>query len=272
MGPLGVRIEPLGRPRLPKRDAVFREQAERWSKPASICSILETFSDLNEMREAIFAAREAAGEEMVIVAHVTIDDFGNLPGGTTPETFTRKLDEWPARRDRAQLLGRPEGHARNHRADDAHSTKPMSAMPNAGLPAAVEGRNIYLCSPEYMAQYARRLLWAGVRIVGGCCGTTRRAHQADPRRSALAAAAAAQETDRHRGEPQAKPQALPPVPVREKSQAGREAGRGQIRLLRGDSAAARRGCVQRNRRRAPVRRSMASIASTCPTARAPARA
>ena len=45
-------------------------------------------------------------------------------------------------------------------------------MPNAGLPTRVEGRNIYLCSPEYMAQYARRLLWAGVKIVGGCCGTT----------------------------------------------------------------------------------------------------
>jgi hypothetical protein len=52
------------------------------------------------------------------------------------------------------------------------SSKPMSAMPNAGLPMRVEGRNIYLCSPEYMAQYARRMLWAGVKIIGGCCGTT----------------------------------------------------------------------------------------------------
>src|ERR1700760_4495141 len=53
-----------------------------------------------------------------------------------------------------------------------HPTKPLTAMPNAGVPQRVEGRNIYLCSPEYMAQYARRFLWAGVRIVGGCCGTT----------------------------------------------------------------------------------------------------
>src|SRR5260370_18623535 len=50
--------------------------------------------------------------------------------------------------------------------------KPMSAMPNAGLPQRVEGRAIYLCSPEYMSQYARRLLWAGVKVIGGCCGTT----------------------------------------------------------------------------------------------------
>ena len=53
-----------------------------------------------------------------------------------------------------------------------YATKPLSAMPNAGLPMRVEGRNIYLCSPEYMAQYARRLLWAGVKMIGGCCGTT----------------------------------------------------------------------------------------------------
>ena len=53
-----------------------------------------------------------------------------------------------------------------------YSSKPMSVMPNAGVPQRVEGRNIYLCSPEYMAQYARRMLWAGVKIIGGCCGTT----------------------------------------------------------------------------------------------------
>src|SRR5260370_41961873 len=53
-----------------------------------------------------------------------------------------------------------------------YSRKPASAMPNAGLPSVVEGRNIYLCSPEYMAQYARRFMLAGVKIVGGCCGTT----------------------------------------------------------------------------------------------------
>jgi homocysteine S-methyltransferase len=52
------------------------------------------------------------------------------------------------------------------------TTKPLSAMPNAGLPTSVEGRNLYLCTPEYMAQYARRMLQAGARIVGGCCGTT----------------------------------------------------------------------------------------------------
>ena len=54
----------------------------------------------------------------------------------------------------------------------AATTLPLAAMPNAGMPRAVEGRNIYLCSPEYMASFARKAIAAGVQIVGGCCGTT----------------------------------------------------------------------------------------------------
>ena len=49
---------------------------------------------------------------------------------------------------------------------------PLAAMPNAGMPRAIEGRNIYLCSPEYMASFARKAIAAGAQIVGGCCGTT----------------------------------------------------------------------------------------------------
>ena len=52
------------------------------------------------------------------------------------------------------------------------TTRKLSAMPNAGLPRTVEGRNFYLCSPEYMASYARRFIQTGARLVGGCCGTT----------------------------------------------------------------------------------------------------
>src|SRR6185437_807156 len=54
----------------------------------------------------------------------------------------------------------------------ALTSLPLAAQPNAGMPRSVEGRNIYLCSPEYMASYARKFVAAGVRLVGGCCGTT----------------------------------------------------------------------------------------------------
>src|SRR5260370_16479543 len=95
--------------------------------------------------------------------------------------------------------------------------KPMSAMPNAGLPQRVEGRAIYLCSPEYMAQYARRMLWAGVKIIGGCCGTTpdhiklirSETRSLQPLQKKLSITVE---------EPKVKAQAMTPVPMPEKSQ------------------------------------------------------
>src|ERR1700733_13300561 len=76
------------------------------------------------------------------------------------------------RNSRAALVPGPPTNLKTIEKMVAWTTKPLSAIPNAGPPATVEGRNIYLCSPEYMAQYARRFLQAGVRMIGGCCGTT----------------------------------------------------------------------------------------------------
>ena len=134
--------------------------------------ILETFYDLSELREAIFAAREAAGPEMVIMAQVTVEDDGTLRDGTATGIFTRSLNEWPVDVIGVNCSAGPKVALETIEKMAAFTTKPLSAMPNAGLPANVEGRNIYLCSPEYMAQYARRFLQAGVRVIGGCCGTT----------------------------------------------------------------------------------------------------
>src|SRR5271170_4472526 len=172
MGPLGVRIEPLGSISFAEARATFREQAEALIEAGVDLLILETFYDLNEIREAIFAAREVAGSDMVIIAHVTIDDSGNMPDGTEPETYTSKLNEWPADVIGLNCSVGPKATLDTIERMMRYSKKPMSAMPNAGLPSVVEGRKIYLCSPEYMAQYARRFLWAGVKIIGGCCGTT----------------------------------------------------------------------------------------------------
>jgi methionine synthase I (cobalamin-dependent)/5,10-methylenetetrahydrofolate reductase len=172
MGPLGVRIEPLGPTSFAEARDIFREQAEALVEAGVDLLILETFYDLNEAREAIYAAREAAGPEMVIVAHVTIDDTGNMRDGASPESFTPRLDEWPADVIGLNCSIGPKVTFETIERMSRLTSKPLSAMPNAGLPVSVDGRNMYLCSPEYMAQYARRFLWAGVRIVGGCCGTT----------------------------------------------------------------------------------------------------
>src|SRR5580692_6882705 len=72
----------------------------------------------------------------------------------------------------SELLDRPGHGVTAIEAMRAATTLPLAAMPNAGMPRAIEGRNIYLCSPEYMASFARKAIAAGVQIVGGCCGTT----------------------------------------------------------------------------------------------------
>jgi methionine synthase / methylenetetrahydrofolate reductase(NADPH) len=172
MGPLGAHIEPLGPISYAEARSVFREQAETLLEAGADLLLLETFSSIEELREAIFAVREAAGPDVVIVAQVVIDDDGNLRDGTDTEAFTRLLDEWPADVIGCNCSAGPKVTLETIEKMAQHSKKPMSAMPNAGHPARVEGRNLYLCSPEYMAQYARRFIQAGVRIVGGCCGTT----------------------------------------------------------------------------------------------------
>jgi len=219
VGPLGVRIEPLGRTSFAEARAAFREQTEALVEAGVDLLILETFGNLDELREAVTAARETAGDELAVIAQVTIDDFGHLPGGADPETFTREIDSWPVDVIGLNCSVGPKATLETIERMLPLSGKPMSAMPNAGLPMRIEGRNMYLCSPEYMAQYARRLLWAGVKIVGGCCGTTpehiklirSETRSLQPGTKALAVTVE---------EPASKAQALPPVPVAEKSKLG----------------------------------------------------
>jgi len=172
VGPLGVRIEPLGPTSFEEARALFREQIQALLEAGADLIILETFTVLSELREAIFAAREVGGDALPLVAQVTIDDLGNMPDGTSTESFAKRLDEWPVDVAGCNCSAGPKVMLETIEKMKQHTSKPLSAMPNAGHPATVEGRQIYLCSPEYMAQYARRFLWAGVRIIGGCCGTT----------------------------------------------------------------------------------------------------
>ncbi|MBM3727748.1 MAG: bifunctional homocysteine S-methyltransferase/methylenetetrahydrofolate reductase [Acidobacteria bacterium] len=219
MGPLGARIEPLGGVTFAEAREVFREQAAALVSAGVDLLILETFYDLNEVREAIAAVREVAGPEMVVCAQVTITDDGNMRNGASTETFTRRLDEWPVDIIGLNCSAGPKVMLDTVERMTAFTHKPLSAMPNAGHPAWVEGRQIYLCSPEYMSQYARRFLWAGVRLLGGCCGTTP-SHIKEMRsevrslQPGLAPARVVVE------ESPAKPKAMPKTPVEEKSGLG----------------------------------------------------
>ena len=231
MGPLGAPIEPLGPISFAEARGIFREQAEALVGAGVDLLILETFYELDELREAILAAREVAGPEMVIVAQVTVDDEGNLRDGTSTARFTESLNQWPVDVIGVNCSAGPKVVLETVEKMLHHTTKPLSAMPNAGLPKRVEGRNIYLSSPEYMAQYSRRFLQAGVRMVGGCCGTTpehikeicSEARSLQPvRRTTMAASTVVIEE----GKPEIK--RLPRVPAGQKSQLGEKLAAGKF--------------------------------------------
>src|SRR6516225_7803525 len=171
VGPLGVRIEPLGKTAREEARTAFREQIAALAEGGVDLLVLETFGYLEELHQAILAAREAAPNTQV-VAQVTIDEDGNCLDGADPETFAARLEEWGADVIGCNCSVGPVAMLEAIEQVRAVTAKPLSAQPNAGIPRSVEGRNIYLCSPEYMASYTRKFAAAGVKLVGGCCGTT----------------------------------------------------------------------------------------------------
>jgi homocysteine S-methyltransferase len=171
VGPLGVRLEPLGKTGLDEARAAFAEQIAALAAAGVDLLSIETMPALNEAREALAAARETAPELPVLVM-VTVDDDGNCLDGSSPAHAAALLTEWGAGAIGVNCSTGPTMVLTAIEAMRAATTLPLAAMPNAGMPRAVEGRNIYLCSPEYMASFARKAIQAGVQIVGGCCGTT----------------------------------------------------------------------------------------------------
>ncbi len=171
VGPLGVRLEPLGKTGLDEARAAFVEQIRALVTAGVDMLIVETMPALNEAHEALLAAEEAAPGLPVLVM-VTVDDEGNCLDGSSPEQAAALLTEWGAHALGVNCSTGPSTVLTAVEAMRAATTLPLAAMPNAGLPRAVEGRNIYLCSPEYMAGFARKAIAAGAQMVGGCCGTT----------------------------------------------------------------------------------------------------
>jgi methionine synthase I (cobalamin-dependent)/5,10-methylenetetrahydrofolate reductase len=170
MGPLGIRIEPWGKVGVDEAQEYFREQAGALAAAGVDLFIIETFRDLNEIRAAVAAVRAVCA--LPVVAQMTTEEDGSSLDGTPPEEFAPALEATGADLiglncsvGPAPLLESIERMAGVTRAR-------LSVQPNAGKPRDIEGRTIYLSSPEYMASYARRFIQKGVRLVGGCCGTT----------------------------------------------------------------------------------------------------
>src|SRR5437660_1758459 len=171
IGPLGIRIEPWGKTGIDEAQAYFREQAEALAEGGVDLFVLETFRDLNEIGAALAAVRSVSAT-IPIVAQMTTEEDGSTLDGTPPERFAPELE-----RRGADVIGvncsvGPAPMLETIERIASVTKVRLAAQPNAGKPRDVEGRNIYLCSPEYMATYARRFIQHRVRLVGGCCGTT----------------------------------------------------------------------------------------------------
>ena len=171
VGPLGVRLEPLGKTSLVEARAAFSEQIRALAAGGVDMLLIETVSALNEAEQAILAAREVA-PSLPILVMVTVDEDANCLDGSSPETAAARLTEWGADAIGCNCSVGPATVLTAIECMAAATDLPLIAMPNAGMPREVDGRNIYLCSPEYMASFARKLIKAGVQFVGGCCGTT----------------------------------------------------------------------------------------------------
>lgn len=169
-GPLGIRIEPWGPTSREEAQGYFGRQVDGLLAGGVDGFLLETFQDLGELRQALLAIRERSS--LPVMAQFTVEEGGRTAYGTGIEAAVRDLEEWGVDAIGLNCSVGPieilEGVERIAELTDL----PLSAQPNAGLPRAVEGRKIYMASPEYMARYARRMAEAGVRFLGGCCGTT----------------------------------------------------------------------------------------------------
>jgi methionine synthase / methylenetetrahydrofolate reductase(NADPH) len=171
VGPLGVRLEPLGKTGLDEARAVFAEQIRSLAQNGVDFLSIETMPALGEAHQALIAALETAPDLPVLVM-VTVDDESNCLDGSSPEQAAALLTEWGASAVGVNCSTGPSSVLTALEAMRRATNLPLAAMPNAGMPRAVEGRNIYLCSPEFMGSFARKAVAAGAQLVGGCCGTT----------------------------------------------------------------------------------------------------
>jgi methionine synthase I (cobalamin-dependent)/5,10-methylenetetrahydrofolate reductase len=171
IGPLGVRIAPFGRVQPEEAQAAFAEQIAVLVDAGADLLIIETFSDLYEIREAIIAARQFAPTPIIASMTFTRDDRTVL--GDDPAKVAKALHEAGADVIGVNCSGGPAQLLRLLKAmRQAVPNGRFSVMPNAGWPEQVGGRIMYPADPDYFGDYALSFRDAGASVVGGCCGTT----------------------------------------------------------------------------------------------------
>src|SRR5579885_1893234 len=221
VGPLGIHLEPLGKTSLDEARAAFAEQIRALAAGGPGVGadfiVIETMPALNEAEQAILAAREAA-PDLPVFALVTVDEEAHCLDGASAEVAAARLTAWGADAIGVNCSTGPATVLTAIECMASESSLPLVVMPNAGMPRAVDGRNIYLCSPEYMASFARKFLKAGAQFIGGCCGTTPNHIRA--MKSAMRAVDAQKTAPTHTSRTPIVTE-TPPAPIAERSRLGR---------------------------------------------------
>ncbi|HVE80209.1 MAG TPA: bifunctional homocysteine S-methyltransferase/methylenetetrahydrofolate reductase [Gemmatimonadaceae bacterium] len=171
VGPLGVRLEPYGPTSREEAREIFREQLRALREGGADVFLFETFGDLHEVEDAIRAAREVDAA-VPVIAQMTIGSDCRTPYGHAAEEVAQTLDAAGADVVGLNCSVGPQAILEAIEKMAPVTRRKLSAQPNAGMPRDVGGRSMYMASPEYMASYARHLIHAGAKVLGGCCGTT----------------------------------------------------------------------------------------------------
>ncbi len=170
IGPLGIRLEPLGPTSLQEARDYFGRQADGLLEGGVDGFVLETFSSLVELEQAFRAVRSRC--DLPVIAQVTVGEDLLTDFGTSAQQVARSAAEWGADAVGLNCSVGPAVIVEGLEQMAEVTRLPLSCVPNAGLPRQVGERKIYVTEPGYMGQYARKAIHAGARIVGGCCGTT----------------------------------------------------------------------------------------------------
>jgi methionine synthase I (cobalamin-dependent)/5,10-methylenetetrahydrofolate reductase len=225
VGPLGIRLEPYGPTSVDEARAFFREQAEALRDGGVDVIILETFSNVVEIEQAIAAVREVSS--LPVIAQMTITQDGRTSYGDVPRLIAQRLDTAGADVIGLNCAVGPDLMLDAVEEIGSITAKKISCQPNAGLPRDVNGRQMYMASPDYMGKYAKRLIHKGVKFLGGCCGTTPEhikvmadaVRPLSPRRSFVIV---------ERGDEAAKPVGRDPLPMAQRSRWGEKLARGEF--------------------------------------------
>jgi homocysteine S-methyltransferase len=168
---VGQPLAPVGTITPDEVRGIFVEQMEALLEAGVDLLVLETFSNLAELREAVHAARSVS-VDLPLVIEVSVAEDGTTLTGATPEEVVQALEALPVDAVGVNCGVGPQSALDAIARMAARTQRPLVAMPNAGHPTTQGGRQMYVSTPEYFADYARRFASAGVSIVGGCCGTT----------------------------------------------------------------------------------------------------